>query len=138
EPAQSEHRRARERTFRPHMTAEPAESRRPGRPDGEDRIEVERLPGGHPRVEQELPRVKVAGLTLAEQRHPAIQAGKPAREPPALDLARKEVAVGEVDLGDVEVEESPAERDGVPEKGRDGKRPDGQRGEVARAPEPRA
>ena len=105
-------------------------------PDGEHRVEVERLPGLEPGVKQVFQRVQISRLALAEKRHPVIEARQPPREPAQADLPGEEVAVRVVDLGHVEVEQGLAEGDGVPEEEGDGRRPDQDRDEVGRAHRP--
>ena len=107
EPAQPEEGRARQGPRRADVPAEPAVGPRAGQPDREDGVEVERLPGLHPGIEQVLERVQISRLALAVERHPAVEPGAPPREPAGPQLLGEEEAIRVIDLGDVEVEERP-------------------------------
>ena len=119
---------------RPDVPPQPEIGPHAGQPDREHRVEVERLPGLQPGIEQILERMQIARLALAEERQAAIEARAPAREPPGLQLLGEEGAIRIVDLGDVEVKEGPAQADGVPEEGGDRGGPDQKRDQVAPAP----
>ena len=89
EPAQAEDRRARSAP-RPARRAAAASRRSPARsarPRG--RVEVERLPGRHPGIEQVLQRVEVARLALAEQRQAAVEPGHQRENRPARSSRAK-------------------------------------------------
>src|SRR5262249_60939309 len=87
----------------PDVPAQPEISPDAGQPDGEHRVEVERLPGIEPGIEQVFEGMQVSGLALAVERQPAIEARAPPGEAAGLQLLGEEGAIRVVDLGDVEV-----------------------------------
>src|SRR5262249_7444355 len=132
--AQAEDRGTGECARRPDVPAQPEICAHTGEPDRQDRVEVERLPGLEPRVEQVFERMKIARLALAEQRQAAIQARAPSREAAGLQLLGEERTIGVVDLRDVEVEQGVPQADDVPEEGGERQGPYRQRHHVAPAP----
>ena len=126
EAPQAEDRRPGQRPGRPDVATQPAVGPQARQPDREHRVEVQRLPGRQPGVEQVLQRVQVAGLALAVQRQAAVEVGAPPREAAGPQLAGEEGAVGVVDLGDVEVEQAPGAG-----RRRRGRRPPGRRSRPA-------
>ena len=105
--AGAEHERAGECPRRPDMPAQPEIGAHGRQPDRKHRVEVERLPGLQPGVEQVLERMQISRLAFTEKRQTAIEPRAPPREPPGAELVGEEGAIGVIDLGDVEVKERP-------------------------------
>ncbi len=94
---------------RPDVAAQPAIGPHARQPHRKDCVEVKRLPGLQPGIEQILERVQIAGLALAKKRHAAMKSWAPPRESSGSQFLGEKSAIRVVDLGDIEIKKSPAQ-----------------------------